>query len=56
VFRAIMTENNAKLQSQAVLLGGPIEALDAEEGRLADAVNLNVVERPWELWKKGVGS
>lgn len=54
VFRAIMTENNAKLQSLATLLGGPIAALDAEEGRLADAVNLNVVARPWELWKKRV--
>lgn len=54
VFRAVMTENNAKLQSHAVLLGGPIAALDAEEGQLADAVNLNVVGRPWELWKKRV--
>ncbi|HVB90064.1 MAG TPA: class II aldolase/adducin family protein [Beijerinckiaceae bacterium] len=56
VFRAVMTENNARVQSQAVLLGGPIEALDAEEGRLADAVNLNVVGRPWELWKKRVAA
>lgn len=55
VFRAIMTENNAKMHSQATLLGGPIAALDVEEGRLADAVNLNVVGRPWELWKKRVG-
>jgi ribulose-5-phosphate 4-epimerase/fuculose-1-phosphate aldolase len=52
VFRAIMTENNAKLQSQAIALGGPIAALDEEEGRLADQVNLNVVERPWALWKR----
>lgn len=49
-FRAIMTENNARMQMQAVMLGGPIAALDAEEGALADAVNLGVVERPWKLW------
>lgn len=54
VFRAIMTEVNARLQLQATTLGGPIAALSEEEGRLADAVNLNVVERPWELWKKRV--
>lgn len=53
-FRAVMTENNAKLQSQATLLGGEIAALDQDEGKLADAVNLNVVGRPWELWKKRV--
>jgi ribulose-5-phosphate 4-epimerase/fuculose-1-phosphate aldolase len=54
VFRAIMTEVNARLQLQATTLGGEIAALDEDEGRLADAVNLNVVERPWELWKKRV--
>ena len=32
----------------------PIAALDAEEGRLADAVNLATVGRSWELWKRRV--
>jgi HCOMODA/2-hydroxy-3-carboxy-muconic semialdehyde decarboxylase len=54
VFRAVMTEVNARLQLQATALGGPIAALDEEEGRLADEVNLNVVERPWELWKQRI--
>ena len=56
VFRAIMTETNAKLQSQATILsqGGPIAALSPEEGRLADAVNLRVIQRPWELWKRSI--
>jgi HCOMODA/2-hydroxy-3-carboxy-muconic semialdehyde decarboxylase len=56
VFRAIYTEVNARLQIQAATLtgafGGSIAALSAEEGALADAVNLNVVGRPWQLWKE----
>ena len=57
VFRAVYTEVNAKLQIQATIISGgaPLAALDAEEGRLADAVNLNVVSRPWDLWARRVG-
>jgi ribulose-5-phosphate 4-epimerase/fuculose-1-phosphate aldolase len=56
VFRAVYTEVNARLQIQATMISGgaPLAALDADEGRLADAVNLNVVGRPWELWKMRV--
>jgi ribulose-5-phosphate 4-epimerase/fuculose-1-phosphate aldolase len=54
VFRAIFTEVNARLQLQATVLGGPIAALDEEEGRLADAVNLATLGRAWELWKRRV--
>ncbi|HXF86885.1 MAG TPA: class II aldolase/adducin family protein [Xanthobacteraceae bacterium] len=54
VFRAIFTEVNARVQLQAQALGGPIAALDAEEGRLADVVNVNTVERSWDLWKRRV--
>ena len=35
---------------------GPIAALDEEEGRRADAVNLATVGRSWDLWKKRVTS
>ena len=52
VFRAIFTEINARVQLQASTLGGPIAALDEEEGRLADAVNLATVGRSWDLWMK----
>jgi ribulose-5-phosphate 4-epimerase/fuculose-1-phosphate aldolase len=52
VFRAIYTATNAKLQSQAAQLGGPIEFLSDAEGRLATATNRATIERPWELWKK----
>jgi hypothetical protein len=36
------------------MLGGPVAALDAEEGRLADTVNLATDSRAWELWKRRV--
>jgi hypothetical protein len=48
---------NAKLQIQATIIAGgaPLASLDADEGRLADAVNLGVVGRPWDLWKMRIG-
>jgi HCOMODA/2-hydroxy-3-carboxy-muconic semialdehyde decarboxylase len=55
VFRAVFTEVNARLQLQATMLGGDIAALEAEEGRLADAVNLGTLGRAWELWRRRVG-
>ena len=54
VARSIYTETSARMQLQATILGGPIAALDEEEGRLADAVNLKTVGRTWELWKQRV--
>jgi HCOMODA/2-hydroxy-3-carboxy-muconic semialdehyde decarboxylase len=54
VFRAIFTEVNARLQLQATMLGGPIAALDQEEGRLADAINIATVGRSWDLWRRRV--
>lgn len=52
VYRAIYTEVNARLQMNAMLLGGTVTYLEPEEGRLA-AVNIaGTINRPWELWKK----
>jgi HCOMODA/2-hydroxy-3-carboxy-muconic semialdehyde decarboxylase len=51
VYRAIYTEINARLQSQAIALGGPVTYLDKEEGEKADVTQQQVVMRPWELWK-----
>jgi HCOMODA/2-hydroxy-3-carboxy-muconic semialdehyde decarboxylase len=56
VFRAIFTEISARVQLQAVTLSGPIAALEPDEGRLADAINLATVGRSWEFWKKRVTS
>ena len=52
VFRAVYTEVNAKLQAQALSIGGPVTFLEAEEGAKADLTNEQVVGRPWELWKR----
>jgi ribulose-5-phosphate 4-epimerase/fuculose-1-phosphate aldolase len=54
VFRSIYTEMNARLQLQATLLEGPIDFLSDEEGRRSSVSNRGTIERPWELWKKGV--
>jgi len=54
VFRAIFTEVSARVQLQAAALGGPMAALDEEEGRKADAINLATVGRSWDLWKSRV--
>ena len=56
VFRAVFTEISARVQLHAAALGGPIAALDAEEGGKADAINLATVGRSWELWKRRVTS
>ena len=53
VFRAIYTEVNAKLEAQALLLGGgEVNFLNAEEAANATATNNAVLSRPWELWKE----
>lgn len=56
VFRAIFTEVSARVQLQAATLGGDMAALDEEEGRKADAINLATVGRSWELWKARVST
>jgi len=56
VFRAIFTEINARVQLHAATLGGPIAALDPDEGRKADAINVATVGRSWDLWKQRVSS
>jgi HCOMODA/2-hydroxy-3-carboxy-muconic semialdehyde decarboxylase len=54
VFRAVYTEVNARLQAQAIALGGPIESLNEEEGLKAEDVNAQIVGRAWDLWKRRV--
>jgi len=51
VFRAYYTDVNARLQSQAIALGTDVTYLTAEEGAKADATNLVVIDRVWNLWK-----
>src|SRR5258708_29061673 len=51
VFRAYYTDVNAKLQSQAIALGGDINYLTPGEGVKADAINFAVIDRISNLWK-----
>lgn len=54
VFRAYYTDVNARLQSQAIALGGEPNYLTPGEGAKADAVNLAIIDRIWNLWKMRV--
>jgi len=56
VFRAVYTEVNARIQHWTMALGGggPIAALDEEEGRLADGPNRTAGTRAWDLWRAQV--
>src|SRR6267142_1847558 len=56
VFRAYYTDVNARLQSQAIALGGEPNYLTPGEGAKADAVNLAIVDRIWNLWKMRVST
>lgn len=52
VFRAIYTELNARLQADALRLGGGrLVYLSAGEASAATAANARVLARAWELWK-----
>jgi ribulose-5-phosphate 4-epimerase/fuculose-1-phosphate aldolase len=51
VFRAYYTDVNAKLQAQAMALGGEINYLTPGEGEKADKTNLAVIDRIWNLWR-----
>ena len=52
VFRSVYLELNARLQAQAMALGGPVTYLDPEEAKQAAGSVGSTVPRPWELWKK----
>jgi ribulose-5-phosphate 4-epimerase/fuculose-1-phosphate aldolase len=52
VYRAVYTEVNAKLVSEALRLG-PVEYLSPEEAHTALAIEKEI-ERPWQLWKAAV--
>ncbi len=51
VFRAVYTEVNARVQSEAMKLGTP-EFLNLQEAAAATKTNDALVDRPWDLWKR----
>jgi ribulose-5-phosphate 4-epimerase/fuculose-1-phosphate aldolase len=54
VFRAYYTDVNAKLQAQAIALGGEPNYLTPGEGLKADQTNFAVMDRIWNLWRMKV--
>lgn len=58
VFRAVYTEVNARIQLSAIAIAedGGIEALEPEEGILADEINKTAGMRAWNLWRMEIRS
>jgi ribulose-5-phosphate 4-epimerase/fuculose-1-phosphate aldolase len=54
VFRAYYTDVNARLQAQALALGGEPNYLTPAEGVKADQTNFAVMDRIWNLWRMKV--
>ena len=54
VYRAVYTEINARLQTAAIGMGGPLTFLEKEEGEAFDRVIEQQIARPWTLWKQKV--
>jgi HCOMODA/2-hydroxy-3-carboxy-muconic semialdehyde decarboxylase len=54
VFRAYYTDVDAKLQAQALALGGEPNYLTPGEGVKADQTNFAVMDRIWNLWRMKV--
>jgi len=54
VFRAYYTDVNARLQAQALALGGEPNYLTPGEGVKADQTNFAVIDRIWNLWRMKV--
>ncbi len=54
VYRAVYTEVNARLQAQAIALGGPIEFLAPEECELITGRKDTNFQRPWAMWKSRI--
>jgi HCOMODA/2-hydroxy-3-carboxy-muconic semialdehyde decarboxylase len=50
VARSVYLDVNARLQMQAIAMGGSIKYLDPEEARLWNSSN--TYDRAWELWKR----
>ena len=51
VFRAYYTDVNARLQAQALALGGEPNYLTPGEGIKADKTNFEGIDRIWNLWR-----
>jgi HCOMODA/2-hydroxy-3-carboxy-muconic semialdehyde decarboxylase len=55
VYRAIYAEVNARLQCQAMTMGGEITFLTVEEADAAAATNKGQLDRAWTMWSSQIG-
>jgi ribulose-5-phosphate 4-epimerase/fuculose-1-phosphate aldolase len=55
VFRAYYTMLDARLEAQAIGLGGRVTYLNAAEARASTERNQGILMRAWELWKRDFG-
>ena len=56
VYRAVYTEVNAKLQAQAIALGGDITFMEPQECALITGRKDLNFDRPWRMWKERIGA
>jgi len=54
VYRAIYTEVNARMEAEALAMGGHPMFLNDAEAAAAAKTNDGLVDRPWQLWKQRV--
>ena len=54
VYRAIYAEMNAKLQCQAMTMGGEVVFLTEAEAHAAASMNEGQLDRPWNMWVNGL--
>ena len=54
VYRAIYAEVNARLQCQAITMGGEITFLTEEEANAASEANKGQLSRAWDMWAEQV--
>lgn len=54
VYRAVYAEINARLQCQAVTMGGEVTYLTMEEAAAAALANEGQLGRAWQLWAQQV--
>jgi hypothetical protein len=52
VLHAIYTELDARLESEALKLGGKVTFLNETEAAKIGEINDQQVDRPWDLWKR----
>jgi len=54
LLHAVYTDLDARLETQALQLGGPITFLNETEAAKVGEINDSQVERPWDLWKQAL--